>query len=456
MRWLLRLTEPHPTIQAADDRRKVRALLSVSLAFLVCLTVGGLMVILQVTIRPGQPVRHTLIYISPAIAAGLIGFPVYAVAKSPDYRRSVLLLVAGIAVLGFGTMLVITGAPTYAYVSVPLVGVFLASVFLDMRSTAYITLVETLILMLVMTIRVPFADLVFEVPMNVMQADIYSSLIVLFCFGGVGTAITLLGRVRELLERDRQIARDLALEKERVAEDLRRQEQVKSAFLASMSHELRTPLNSVLNFSEFVASGMLGPVNSEQVEALHNVITSGEHLLGLINDVLDMTKIESGALELFIEDVDLGAIVDNAVATAYGLIRDKDVRLVVEIEPNLPIIRGDRRRLTQILLNLLSNAIKFTPSGSVTVNVQRCGDEIRLAVCDTGLGIAANDLETIFQPFRQAEHGKKEGHGTGLGLPICRNLAEAHGGRLWAESEEGRGSTFSVAIPIKEAVAAIA
>jgi signal transduction histidine kinase len=240
-------------------------------------------------------------------------------------------------------------------------------------------------------------------------------------------------------------------EVQQARERAERADNVKSAFLASMSHELRTPLNAVINFTRFVIDGDTGPVTPEQVELLNEVVTSAKHLLTLINDVLDMSKIESGSLNLFVEDdIDLNAALKSAIATAHGLLRDKPVTLVADIPPDLPRLRGDRQRITQILLNILSNAARFTDQGQITVSVTPAPDgEVIIAVRDTGPGIAPEEQPLVFQAFKQTQLGTRKAGGTGLGMPISKSLAEAHGGRLWLDSTPGKGSTFYVALPIK-------
>jgi signal transduction histidine kinase len=206
---------------------------------------------------------------------------------------------------------------------------------------------------------------------------------------------------------------------------------VKSQFLAAMSHELRTPLNAILNFSQFVASGMLGPVNADQVDLLDKITASGKHLLSLINDVLDISKIESGALTLFVEaGVDLRDELRTVEAAARTLLGDKPVALTMKADEDVPLIVGDRRRIRQIMLNLVSNACKLT-------------------VQDSGPGIAPEDHAKIFETFHQTEAGLRNNEGTGLGLPISQRLAEAHGGRLWLDSTLGQGATFYVALPVR-------
>lgn len=224
---------------------------------------------------------------------------------------------------------------------------------------------------------------------------------------------------------------------------------VKSQFLANMSHELRTPLNAILNFTEFVMDGDLGEVNEEQEETLQKVVSSGEHLLSLINDILDITKIEVGMLELFIEDVDINQSLKAVISTGKGLVKGKPIDLNIEIEDGLPTISGDRRRLHQVFLNLLSNAVKFTPSGGVTLKAYREDEGVHISVKDTGVGIAPKDHAKVFERFKQSESGLRTAGGTGLGLPISKHFVEAHGGRIWFESDLGQGSTFHVWLPMK-------
>jgi signal transduction histidine kinase len=219
-----------------------------------------------------------------------------------------------------------------------------------------------------------------------------------------------------------------------------------------MSHELRTPLNAIINFTQFVSTGMLGDVNVEQSDILEKVVHSGEHLLSLINDVLDISKIEAGALKLFVEeDVNLEKELDTVVATAQSLLANKPVQLSTKIAPHIPFVVGDKRRIRQIMLNLVSNACKFTEDGSVHIELHQQDEAIQFTVRDTGPGIAVEDADAVFETFRQTTTGLRQGEGTGLGLPISRRLAEAHGGRLWFESAPGAGSIFHFKIPIQAA-----
>ena len=197
-------------------------------------------------------------------------------------------------------------------------------------------------------------------------------------------------------------------------------DQVKSSFLASMSHELRTPLNAVINFSKFIAQGDVGPVNKDQEDMLYEVVDSAQHLLNLINDVLDMSKIESGALNLFIvNDVNLQELIIKATSTAKILLTDKPVNLKTEIDDNLPLIRGDRQRITQILLNILSNACKFTQEGSIIIRAENKGNEIEISITDSGPGIAPEDHHAVFEAFNQTKSGIRQGGGS-LSLETAR------------------------------------
>lgn len=252
-----------------------------------------------------------------------------------------------------------------------------------------------------------------------------------------------LGATIHELENKAQEAQEARLKAER-------SDEVKSAFLASMSHELRTPLNSIINFSKFVVRGMMGPVTERQEETLNKVVASGQHLLSLINDVLDMSKIESGSLNLFVEDdVDMKAIVDTVITNSQSLLNEKSVSLSANLPENLPLLRGDKKRLTQIMFNLVSNACKFTEEGSVLVTVESKDKEILIAVKDTGPGIAEEDRAAVFEAFKQTRSGLRSGEGTGLGMPISKSLVEAHGGRLWFDSVVGEGTSFYVSLPIK-------
>jgi signal transduction histidine kinase len=226
----------------------------------------------------------------------------------------------------------------------------------------------------------------------------------------------------------------------------------KSQFLANMSHELRTPLNAILGYTELIVDGIYGQVPEKIQEVLERVEKSGRHLLGLINDVLDLSKMEAGELRLALDEYRLREVVYGVLASLEPLAADKGLTFGADLAPDLPVGRGDERRLSQVLLNLVGNAIKFTEQGGVTVRASQQGDAFVVAVADTGPGIAAEDQARIFDEFQQVDSSStKTKGGTGLGLSIARRIVELHGGRIWVESESGQGATFSFSLPIRAA-----
>ena len=243
---------------------------------------------------------------------------------------------------------------------------------------------------------------------------------------------------------------DRTVELQHAKEEAERANHIKSAFLANVSHELRTPLNAIINFTTFVAEGLTGPVNEVQQNTLGEVLDSSKHLLNLINDVLDMSKIEAGSLTLFIEDdVDVAALLQTAIKTGEALLSKSDVKLETAIAETLPLISADRQRVYQIVLNVLSNACKFTKEGFIKLTAQHTNGEIHISIQDTGPGIAAKDQSLVFEAFKQTTTGLRQTGGTGLGMPISKSLAEAHGGKLWLESQPGKGTTFFLVLPVK-------
>jgi PAS domain S-box-containing protein len=223
---------------------------------------------------------------------------------------------------------------------------------------------------------------------------------------------------------------------------------LKSQFLSNMSHELRTPLNAIINMSGFVLDGLLGDINQDQAEALEKTVDSGQHLLSLLNDVLDLTKIEAGLMNIIFEEVNLNKLLDGIMSTGKGLVKDQPIEIISKIPPNLPHIYGDKRRIRQILLNLVSNAVKYTEFGQVTVEAQRQDDGVFISVKDTGIGIPPEDYEHVFQEFSQAKNNPLNVISTGLGLPIAKQLVEIHNGRIWFESEVHQGTTFFLFLPL--------
>ncbi|MBL8089919.1 MAG: GAF domain-containing protein [Anaerolineales bacterium] len=247
-------------------------------------------------------------------------------------------------------------------------------------------------------------------------------------------------------------ARSFELSQQAVME-MREIDRLKSQFLANMSHELRTPLNSIIGFSRVILKGIDGPVTELMQQDLTAIYNSGQHLLGLINDILDLAKIEAGKMELAFDEVNITDLSASVLSTMSGLIKDKSIQMKRNIEPELPPVKADAIRIRQVMINLLSNAAKFTEEGEITVEVglykNNGRNEVKVSVIDTGAGISKADQEKLFQPFSQVDASptRKTG-GTGLGLSICKQLINMHGGEIWVESEEGKGSKFHFTLPI--------
>jgi len=226
--------------------------------------------------------------------------------------------------------------------------------------------------------------------------------------------------------------------------------QHKSEFLANMSHELRTPLNAIIGFSEVLGERMFGELNEKQEEYLKDIHASGQHLLSLINDILDLSKIEAGRMELELTDFNLPATLDNALTLVRERAGRRGIAVGLTVDERLEEIRADERKVRQVVLNLLSNAIKFTPEGGrIEVRAVPMDGSVEVSVSDTGVGIAAEDQEEIFEEFRQVGTAAKKVEGTGLGLALSRKFIELHGGRIWVESQIGAGSTFTFTVPIR-------
>ncbi len=223
----------------------------------------------------------------------------------------------------------------------------------------------------------------------------------------------------------------------------------KSEFLANMSHELRTPLNAIIGFSEILAEKMFGDINEKQTEYLQDILESGRHLLSLINDILDLSKIEAGRMELELAEFDLPSAIDNALILVRERASRRGIRLGSTIDKGLGMIGGDERKVKQVLLNLLSNALKFTPEGGrIDVDARMHDGVAEVSVADTGIGIAPEDQGAVFEEFRQVGTADKKAEGTGLGLALSRKFIELHGGRIWVKSDVGTGSTFTFTLPL--------
>jgi signal transduction histidine kinase/HAMP domain-containing protein len=233
------------------------------------------------------------------------------------------------------------------------------------------------------------------------------------------------------------------------AEQLREIDRLKTQFLANMSHELRTPLNSIIGFSKVMLKGIDGPLTELQEADLTSIHNSGQHLLGLINSILDMSKIEAGKMDLAFDQVRLPDIFDTVLSTTRALVKDRPIQLRSEVPQQLPIALADTQRVRQVLINLLSNAAKFTEEGSITLKAEAGPEYVTISVIDTGVGIDAEAQKQLFVPFQQVDAStSRRAGGTGLGLAISRRFVEMMSGEIWVESIPGQGSTFSFTLPI--------
>jgi signal transduction histidine kinase len=250
--------------------------------------------------------------------------------------------------------------------------------------------------------------------------------------------------LHELYDAQRRAAHQLRV----LNTELEQASRAKSNFLASMSHELRTPMNAILGFTEMIRDGLYGEIPPEIQEPVSDIHTCGKQLLGLINNVLDLSKIEAGHMELALGEYVVEDIVNTVKLSLRALASTKGLDLVTAVTPDLPLCVGDGKRITQCLMNLAGNALKFTREGRVEIRAELEGENMLFAVADTGIGIPADQIDSIFEEFRQADATvSRDFGGTGLGLSITRKLVELHGGQIWVESLPGKGSTFFFSIP---------
>lgn len=376
----------------------------------------------------------------PPLIAWVLIFIAYVLSRTIYYRWGALVVIGVpfIATVGiaFTSSGLVTNPTIFFFMSL---SITLASLLLTARDTVITGVIAVVLIAVVSGAKAATGTIDAAAMSFAMIITVTSSLV-----------SSIRDRNLQSLEISQRELQEQVIETRQARERAEQSDKVKSAFLASMSHELRTPMNAIINFTRYVAKGSLGAVNEEQAETLGEVVDSAKHLLNLINDVLDMSKIEAGSLNLFVEDnIELHSILDNVMSVGKSLTVEKSVELRLEAPDDLPTLRGDRQRILQILLNIMSNACKFTDSGTITLRARRVGSEVELSIQDTGGGIAPEDQADVFQPFKQTTSGLRRGGGTGLGMPISKNLAEAHGGRLWLESEINKGSTFTVALPIK-------
>jgi len=453
-----RLTQPHPSMAVESNRQRSRLLARLLvLSILSAVIVIPFMIVVDTSIDDGPEYRALVIGVAVALL-------LYAVNR----RGHVDAAVVGFISLIFGVFTIAPFIPATAtnIMALAFVPVLLTAIFFPGRS---VVIVGLLVLVSATILNIVGSG----AAVSASSFSIVLSIVLLITFMHHQQTLETL-RYQQLEEANHKLRQseerlqsvNAALEQrveertraiaaknvelERASEAAQQADLVKSQFLASMSHELRTPLNSVLNFTEFVNMGMLGPVNERQHDALTKALDSGRHLLMLINDVLDITKIESDMMTLFVEeDIDFLDIINSGVTTAQSLLKNKPVQFISQVDVNLPRITGDKRRIRQVLLNLLANACKFTEEGSVRLHVKNEGSTILFSVVDTGPGIATEDQSLIFEPFKQTVMGIQHAGGTGLGLPISLRLVEAHYGRLWVESAPDKGAAFHVRLPVR-------
>ncbi len=291
---------------------------------------------------------------------------------------------------------------------------------------------------------------VFETPIKYADGSYHQVVFNKVVFRGVSQDDSvLLGIIWDISER-----KSLEEELIKARKDAEFASMTKSEFITNMSHELRTPLNSVIGFSDLLLSEAFGPLNSKQGKYVTNILKSGKHLLEIVNNLLDISRLETGDEELQYEKVSLGPLMDEIRAVLYPLAANKNITLESRRDSLLQSVEADRTKLKQVFYNLLSNAIKFTPEkGRISVNVKKRGDMTEISIKDTGIGIPEESLEKIFQPFVQADSStSREYGGTGLGLHIVKSFVELHGGEVRVESEYGKGSTFTFTLPIKTGI----
>lgn len=259
-------------------------------------------------------------------------------------------------------------------------------------------------------------------------------------------------RLQELNKNLEQIVEMRTRELEQANEALKAASEHKTLFLANMSHELRTPMNAILGFAELLKDGIYGDISAKIMEIVEKIQKNGKHLLAMINDVLDLTKIEAGRIEIHRTPFSVASCIDTVITNTDSLARKKGLRVIKDLQEGVLTGYGDEKRINQVLWNLLSNAIKFTEQGEIHIGASRKADSLHFQVSDTGIGIPEGKLERIFEEFTQVDdsHTRQYG-GTGLGLAIARKLVELHGGQIWVESKVGNGSTFHFSLPMVEA-----
>ena len=451
--------EPHATITNADQRRKARVLA----ALMLTLAGSALFLMAVLSIRNIEIAQAS----APAVLVGVsVVLLLYISNRFGYYQVSAY----GFIALNFvmlHSIPVFTGNVGWLLFT-PMMMIF-TLILLPLQAT----LVVYLLSIAVQTILGSTGIINLPAP----ELTTFTSVVVLLLTGAIMVIAAhfrdnldrdLRAEIEELQQKlcaaeteiDRRVeerTRDLRSAKEQAEFELarvRQHEQKKMQALSSLSHQLRTPLNSMLNFTEFVHLEMLGPISEQQKDALGKSLDSSRVLLGLINNVLDIIKIEAGTMRLFAEpQVDLNALLPEVVTTTQALLHDRpNIEFVTDLDENLPAVAGDARRLSQTLNILLANACKFTLKGTITLSVKHRRDQLLVCVSDTGVGIAPEEQARIFKPFQKLDQSRVYNAGTGLSLAIAHWIVTAHGGTLTVESAVGEGAAFFVTLPIQSSV----
>ncbi len=441
------LVRPHPSIHDREMQRKSRLLASLTLAVAVTVVLG---ISFLATLNPSllDDLDTLLLFFGAFIL-----LVAYIINRSGFYRPAgILTVAASTAVTTFAPFLPESAVHLLAIAVVP---VLLAAFIYSPNASV-----------LVASISISSSALLTAFMPNI---DRFPYLVMLLCITVIDAIILLLMYHQRVLECERRRALAQAnaelraseaqlewrvlqhtYELEKARAEAAQANHIKSQFLASVGHELRTPLNAIINFSQFVTAGLYGPVNHKQTEALEKSTGSARHLLGVINNVLNMSRIEAGRFDLRIED---GVRLQDELNVIYemvcALVGDRPIEVLQEVEADLPTIIVDHQRIRQVLMNLATNAVRYTEAGYICLRGWREGEQVVMAVEDTGSGIALEDQASIFKPFWQLKRNGGSAVGTGLGLSISQWLVEAHGGRLWLESEVGSGSVFYISLPVR-------
>jgi len=262
--------------------------------------------------------------------------------------------------------------------------------------------------------------------------------------------------VKPIKDRELQINLEITFSKRKIEKMINENEaliqasKTKSEFIMAISHELRTPLNSIIGFSDLLKTKNFGELNEIQEKYIDNIQLSGNNLLLIINDILDLSTVEAGKIDLSIEKMSIANVINESIAIIEDIAKQKKIQVITEIEPGPDIIEADKNRIRQVLFNILNNAVKFSkPQGIVTITTRKEGDMAHISVSDTGIGIKEEDIGRLFKEFEQIDRGASRKYGgTGLGLVISKKLIELHGGKIWIKSKYGEGTTFTIALPI--------